>query len=380
MPALVAALVAALVPAASGQGRIDRVDDVERRLLEATHRVADELLAPQAAAVDAATVPSGHLAALAGAGVFGLHAPRSAGGAAASPAVVREVEETLAGADLATWFVQVQHHGPVRAQAAAGGFEPLLAELAAGRQVAGIALAHLRRWPDRPVRAEPDGDGWRLDGVAPWYTGWGLNDVALVGALTTGGDVVLLLVPARPAPGVTASGPMRTAALAAAVTVTLGFESYRAEPADVVSVQPVATWSAADRNVTVNVQPAALGLAASAVGLLAEHRAGRREPEAEALAGRLGERLVAVRAEAYALLDHVPPGEEHARRLELRAEAHRLLVEATTGLVVAGAGGSMAAGAPAQRKAREALFLLVQAQTATSRRATLNAWSPRVQP
>ena len=357
------------------------MDDVERRLVEAVRRVGEELLAPQAAAVDAATVPRTHLTALAGAGVFGLHAPRSAGGVAVSPGVVREVEETLAGADASTWFVQVQHHGPVRALAAAGRFDGLLAELAAGRQVAGIALAHLRRRPHRPVRAEPSGGregaaGWRLDGVAPWYTGWGLNDVAMVGALTATDDVVLALVPARPGPGLAPSEPLRTAALQAAVTVTLTFTGYRVAPSDVVSVQPWKVWSAADRNATVNVQPAALGLAASAVRLLAEQGEARAEPEAVELAGRLGERLGAVRSEAYALLDDVPPGAEHARRLELRVAAHRLLVEATTALVVAGAGGGLAAGAVAQRKAREALFLLVQAQTSDSRRAALRAWAP----
>jgi hypothetical protein len=37
----------------------------------------------------------------------------------------------------------------------------------------------------------------------------------------------------------------------------------------------------------------------------------------------------------------------------------------------------MAAGAPAQRKAREALFLLVQAQTADVRAATLATFTAR---
>lgn len=48
-----------------------------------------------------------------------------------------------------------------------------------------------------------------------------------------------------------------------------------------------------------------------------------------------------------------------------------MLVDTTTALVIAGAGGSMAISSPAQRKAREALFLLVQAQTRASRTANL---------
>lgn len=350
------------------------MDDVETALLAATRRVAEEVLAPAAARVDAGRVPRSHLDALAAAGVLGLHAPRGAGGAAVSPPVGREVDEILAGADLSTWFVQVQHHGPVRALAAAGGFDDVLADLAAGRLVAGTALSHLRRWPDRPVRAERAGGGWTFDGTAPWYTGWGLNDLALVGAPTADGDVVLALVPARPGPGLVASEPIRTAALRGAVTVTLTFTGHRVPDADVVSVPPLARWAQVDRNTTANVQPAVLGLAAAALRLLSLRGAGRGEPQATAAAERLGERLADVREAAYRLLDDVPPGEAHDRRLRLRAAAHQVLVDATTALVVSGGGGSMAAGAPAQRMAREALFLLVQAQTADSRRETLRLW------
>jgi alkylation response protein AidB-like acyl-CoA dehydrogenase len=349
------------------------MDDVERALLEGTRRVAAELLAPQAAAVDEGHVPRSHLDALAAVGVLGLHAPRSVGGTGASPAVAREVDEILAGADLSTWFVQVQHHNPVRTLAAAGRLDGLLPELAAGRRIAGIALAHLRRWPGRPVAAERDGAGWRLDGTAPWYTGWGLNDVALVGAAAADGSVVLGLVPARPGPTLTASAPMATAAVRAARTVTLTFDAQRLAADDVVAVRPYPEWAAADALATVNVQPAVLGLAAAALERLRARA--DREPQAAVTADRLAARLAAVRAEAYALLDDVAPGERHDRRLALRVEAHRVLVDVTTALVVAGAGGSMAAGAPAQRMAREALFLLVQAQTADARREALRRWA-----
>jgi alkylation response protein AidB-like acyl-CoA dehydrogenase len=340
--------------------------------------VAEEVLAPQAAAVDAGRVPRSHLDALAAAGVFGLRAPRAAGGAAAPPPVVREVEEILAGADLSTWFVQVQHHLPVRVVTAAGGFGELLADLAAGRRIAGIALAHLRR-PDRPVRAERADGGWRLDGVAPWYTGWGLNDVALVGAVTPAEEVLLALVPARPGPGLTASEPMRTAALQAAVTVTLTFGGYRVPERDVVWIRPYPEWVADDARRTANAQPAVFGLAAAALRLLEHRGTGHREPEAVAAARSLGETLATVRAEAYRLLDDVPAGDLLDRRRELRALAQQVLVDATTALVIAGAGGSMAAGAPAQRLAREALFLLVQAQTADTRGVALRRWAgPRL--
>jgi alkylation response protein AidB-like acyl-CoA dehydrogenase len=343
----------------------------EHPLVGRVRAVADDVLVPAAAEVDASQVPRSHLDALADAGVFGMSAPPGAGGAAAPPAVVRRVHELLAGADLSTWFVQAQHHQLVRMLAATGRRPELLADLAAGRLVAGIAFSHLRRRPDRVLTATADGDGWRFDGTAPWYTGWGLNDVALVAALTEGDDVVWAVVDAREGPHLHGGPLLRTAALSAARTVTLELSAYPVPAHDVLLVEPAAGWAAGDALVTVNAPPAVFGLAGSALRLLAEHGVRRREPAAVAAAAALGAELDAVRARAYQLVDDVPPGDGVAERLSLRARALRLGVDAGTALVTAGAGGAMAAGAPAQRKAREALFLLVQAQTADVRAATL---------
>jgi len=347
---------------------------VERHpLVVAAHRLAATLLAPAAQAVDGDTVPRSHLDALGAAGLLGIAAPEAAGGTQAPPAVARRVTEVLAGADLSTWFVQAQHHGPVRALASAGTHPELLADLAAGRKVAGTAFSHLRR-RDSPVRASRERNGWRLDGTAPWYTGWGLNDVALVGAATQDGQVVTGLVPAREAPQVRAGEPVRVAALQAARTVPLVLDGHLLADADVVAVRPVGEWARDDARVTANPSPAVFGLTESAVLLLARGAPGRpAEPAALAAARRLAARLVAVRDAVRHLLDGVPPDDEVPRRLELRAQAGRLALEATTALVVAGAGGAMSLASPAQRKVREAVFLLVQAQPGPGRVAALDA-------
>jgi len=67
----------------------------------------------------------------------------------------------------------------------------------------------------------------------------------------------------------------------------------------------------------------------------------------------------------------VPAEEALDDRLALRARSLELAVRASAALVAIGAGGSMALSSPAQRLAREALFHLVQAQTAPVRAATL---------
>jgi len=349
-------------------------DDEGHPLVKAARQVAEQLLEPQAADVDASSVPRSHLTALGEAGMLGLAAPVRLGGSEAPRSVVRRVSEILAGADLATWFVQAQHHSPVRSLVAAEGFDDVVRRLAGGELVAGIAFSHLRRWPQSPVTATRDGDGWRFDGTAPWYTGWGINDVLLLSGVDADGLVVHALVDAAPGPHLVPSPRLRLAALEATVTVTLRLDGLRVGPDRIVSTQTIQEWTAADDLVTVNVNPAVFGVTASALELLAAQGERRGEAEAVDAAARMGGRLELLRAQAYALLDEVPPELETARRLELRARAQQLMVAATTGLVVAGAGAAMAAGAPAARKAREGLFLLVQAQTAADRRSALSVW------
>jgi hypothetical protein len=330
--------------------------------------LARDLLAPRAAEVDATVVPRSHLEALGAAGVLGLAADPSV-----PPAAVRRVNELLAGADLSTWFVQAQHHFPVRLLAATGARPDALTDLVAGRAVAGIAFSHLRRRPQQVLvaRPAPRSEAWTFTGTAPWYTGWGINDIALVAGLTDDDRAVFALVEPREGPHLQAGPLLRTAALAASRTVVLTLDELPVPPDAVVAVQSAAQWAAADALVTVNAPPAAFGLAESALRLLAEHGVRRQEPAAVEAARALAARVGAVGARAYELLDDVASEEALDERLALRAQALRLAAESTTALVVAGAGGAMLETAPAQRKAREALFLLVQAQTAPIRAATL---------
>ena len=80
---------------------------------------------------------------------------------------------------------------------------------------------------------------------------------------------------------------------------------------------------------------------------------------------------MALRSHAYALMDEAPVGTRMSERLAVRAAALELAITATSGLVAAGAGASMSLDHPAQRWAREALFHLIQAQTAPVREATM---------
>jgi hypothetical protein len=100
----------------------------------------------------------------------------------------------------------------------------------------------------------------------------------------------------------------------------------------------------------------------------------RGSASGEELAAALGDRLVDVRRRAYQLMDDSAPGDHLDERVQLRADALDLTHRATVALVTAEAGRAMLLQSPAQRWAREALFHLVQAQTAALREQLLGSW------
>jgi alkylation response protein AidB-like acyl-CoA dehydrogenase len=333
-------------------------------------RLAAEVLEPAAQEVDRApAVPAGHLRTLAGAGLLGLAGPPSHGGHGAPAAVVREVFEALAGACGATFFVWVQHHAPVRLLAGSpntGLRDRLLPGLCAGRDLGGVAFAHLRRPGAPALQARAVPGGLRVDGEAPWVTSWGLADVVAVAARAgAGGDqVVFFALPARATAHVRPSPPLRLAAMSATCTVRLAFDDLRVSEADVISESSLADWQARDRVATAQPNAAVFGLAATAARLLAERDAGA--------AAALEEERADLRAQSYGLADEGREDDAHlARLVGLRARSLDLAVRAATALVAATGGRAMDLSHPAQRLLREAAFYTIQAQTRPLREATL---------
>lgn len=336
--------------------------------------LAEELVRPSAEQVDATVVPRTHLDAWGAAGLLGLAGPPAYGGGGAPVAVVREVTEVLAGASGATWFVATQHATPLGVLAASANEplkERLLAGLCSGAVLSGVAVAQLRRPGPPAVTATRVDGGWRFDGHVGWMTSWGICDVLLLGGLSSDGEVVLALLPAREGGGLTASAPMELAAMQATRTVTLDLDGVVATDADVVDVTDAQVWLAVDAARTANAGPHHFGLQRECVRRLAETAARRDDGTAAALAQSLGAEGERLRRVAYALLDDVPLEEHLEDRLEVRASVLELVMRTATALVAATGGSAMGAGAAPQRLAREALFMLVQAQTATTREAQL---------
>jgi len=196
-------------------------------VLAAARRLADDVLFPDAMRVDRLDVlPAAHLDALAAEGLFGAPAPIEAGGLGLDLRDLSAVVEEVAGGCLAAAFVWIQHFGLVMTLALGGAPAGLrdrwLGPACAGSLRGGIALTGLIPGPPL-LRARPADGGWRLDGTAPWVTGWGLVDLVVVVARGPDDTVVTLIMDAADQPGLTVSR-QRLSAVDASVTVRLGFD------------------------------------------------------------------------------------------------------------------------------------------------------------
>lgn len=315
-------------------------------IVRVAERLADEVLFPAANETDASDViPARLLDALAGAGLYGLAAPREAGGLDASFGTVCAVLEALSGGCLSTAFVWMQHVSVVRAVAASNNAalaDRWLPTLASGKTRAGLALGGAL--PRPTLSAVADGDGWLIAGESPFVSGWGVTDVVHAAA-RAGDDVVWFLIDAQEGVALRADR-LRLIALDATSTIRLSVRNLPV-PADRVTGRHPAGDRSSPELLRTHAS-LALGVASRCTRLL-----GPSPLDAE---------LAALRAR----LDRLGPGTAAAR-----AAAGELAVRAASALMTAEGSRSLLAGGHAQRLAREALFTQVYALRPASKDALL---------
>lgn len=303
----------------------------------------------------------------------------------------RELVERLFMADGSLAFCLQQHQLPLRrlrgatATAEAPAADTLrqrwLAPVASGQALAAVAFAHLRRpGPPNPSATRIPG-GWRLDGHLDWITAWDIADLVLLCArcIDDSGDwVVGLLLGAGasgepPPAGLRLGDPLRLLAMGGTHTRPAELSSVEIPESQVLFVEAFSRWSQADAVQVCRVSPMVFGCIRGAIADLAD--VGRRQGNGDALtlAETLATRCRLLRRNAYQCIDDPAANapEAQGRHRLLRAQALELAMRSAQAAVVARAGAAMRRGSGAERRLREAGFLLVQAQTAASRQESL---------
>ena len=306
-------------------------------LVATARQLADEILFPAVLKTDRAeVVPLENLDALADAGLYGMFAPAEVGGLAADFPTMCSIVETLAGGCLATTFIWIQHFGLLgRLLVAPEALRSAwLGSACRGERRGGIAFGGLLPGPAM-LRAEPAGDGWLVEGTAPWVTGWGRIDTLHVAARGPDDTVVHAALDAVDGNGLS-TARVRLVAVDASTTIRATFSAVRVPPERVLGVVPFDPKASGGTSLRLNGS-LSLGVA-------------RRCCELAGLSA-FDHELDDCRAALDAADDAEMP--------VARARASELAMRSATALIVNEGSRSVVVGEHAERLAREAMFLLV---------------------
>lgn len=287
----------------------------------------------------------------------------------------RECAERLAMADASTWFCWVQHISPYRGLVEAGPSEPKerwLSGLASGAQIGAVAFAHVRRpGPTNPAVVRVSG-GLHVTGTLDWVTSWDIADCVMV-MVRSDDELITFYLPAGHSRdalpgGMTVDPPLQLLALSGTHTRPVRFTETFIPDAWVTRIESFKDWSAIDAVKTAETNPAAFGLIRGAVAELMQVASARSDDSLMQLAHTFASRTRSLREAAYEL-DGVRRSRDE--KLALRAQSLDLAARSAQAVIVARAGAGMRSGFSAERRVREAMFLLVQAQTADTRAAQI---------
>lgn len=304
--------------------------------------------------------PADDLAALAAVGAMRWAIPREYGGEKLSPLDLHLCYEQISSASLAAALVLTQRDSAVQWIDASTTYprrDQLLRELAANRVFATIGIAQLttsRQGGPPALVATPDGDGFVLNGVIPWSTGAGKSNYVVAGAVLPDRRQILFCLPTD-LPGVTIDPPLPLVALRSTWTTQVHCTGVKLDHSLLLRGPTENALAGGKKGVPFGQVFLALGLCRAAVDLIAAHQSESGARTLEAMKGELAQLRKRV------LYLSTPDSKMDAVGIdaEIRADAADLAIRATHAAVTLYKGSALLADHPAQRLAREAMFLLV---------------------
>jgi len=303
--------------------------------------------------------PTDDLRVLASIGAMRWSIPMSCGGEELSPIELHYRYEAIASASLATALILSQRDSAIGL--IDGGTnenlrDELLPKLARDEIFATVGIAQLTTSRQRgaPALIAEHHDGrLRLRGTIPWSSGADQSAYVIAGAVVPNEGQILFALPTD-LPGVRVEPPMKLVALGATHTSSISCEDVRLDERLVIA-GPVESVLSGRKNVLPIGQAfLALGLTCGAINLIGEHDSSRGRE----LRARFEQQFNRLRSE---VLDHCNPtlAPDPTTSARLRGACNELALRASHAAVALYKGTALLADHPAQRLAREAMFLLV---------------------
>lgn len=168
-------------------------------LLDTVKSFLESEVAPNANEID--SNPKALFSALRGLGnldLLALRVPRSWGGREVSEVSFGDFQELVARYSGALAFLQTQHQSAALMLVASSNIDlhsRYLPRLGSGEVLLGVGFSQLRREGKPLAVASSVEGGYRLDGVVPWVTGWGIFHEFIVAAVLPDGSAVFGVVP-----------------------------------------------------------------------------------------------------------------------------------------------------------------------------------------
>ena len=294
------------------------------------------------------------------AGIFRWFVDSERGGVGCSEIDVLQGYLSLSAACLTTTFILTQTTGALRRIAASESaiVDRVLEDLLSGRTLASLGISHLttshRHLTKKTLAAEPQGNGFVLNGFSPWVTGSPHIDWIVVGAEIEDGRQILALLP-MDLPGVSIDTPSRLMALNGSQTGAVRFDGVSVA-ADAILAGPkheVLIGATGASTGGLQTSALAIGLADAAIGIIEQQSLDR---------GDLKEPADRLRAEQYQAREELlalAKGDQVCSAGELRGRANSLAIRGSQAALAAVKGAGYVEGHPAGRLCRESLFFLV---------------------
>jgi butyryl-CoA dehydrogenase len=292
--------------------------------------------------------------------------PRDLGGDELSPLELHMKYERIAAASLTAALILTQRDAAADLIASSpreGPQGPTTAALLTGTNYVTVGIAQLttsRQGGPPALRATPvdpgasSGPAYRVEGVIPWCTGAANAAAGVAGAVTPDGRQVLFTIPV-PSPGLTVEPPMQLAALRASWTAELRCDGVLISPEQVLRGPAAGVLSPRRTHLPLGQAFLALGLCRAAIDLIGGHASVQAQRAVE----QFERQLAAVREEVVALSAPDRTADATAAAPALRGRCNDLAVRATHAAVALYKGTGLLPDHPAQRLARESMFLLV---------------------